>query len=97
VTELIDRTLVDLIGDDVGRITDVISDSVDLSPAWLVVKVGRLGGEHLVPVAAVDLTTDPVVTSVAKEQVKAAPKVRSHNEPTGLDRDQLYRHYGLVH
>ena len=96
MSEFIDQTLVDTSGDDVGTITDVIPDPVDLTPEWLVVKMGRLGGEHFVPIQAIELHDGHPVSSVAREQVKSAPKVHRHIEPDAEEREALLRHYGLA-
>lgn len=91
-----DRTLVDPTGNDVGKITDVISDSVDLTPRYLVVRVGRLGGEHLIPMEAVDTRDGQLVAAVDRDVVKSAPRVHDHTNPATAERDALYRHYGLA-
>lgn len=95
MSEFIGQTLVDHSGGDLGRITDVISNPIDLKPEWLVVKVGRLGGEHLVPFQTVESSEGHVSATVTKDQVKTAPKVPNHNELDRGTRDALYRHYGL--
>jgi len=96
MSEFIGQTLVDHSGGDVGKITDVISNPIDLKPEWLVVKVGRLGGEHLVPMQTVASAEGHVSATVTKDQVKAAPKVPNHSELDTGTRDALLRHYGLA-
>ena len=96
MSEFIDQTLVDPSGGDVGTITDVIANPIDLRPEWLVVRVGRLGGEHLVPMEAIEARDGQLVATVARAQVKSAPRVHQHVEPVATERDALYRHYGLA-
>lgn len=96
MTDLIDRMLIDRSGESVGRVVDVIADPVDLVPEWLVVKLGPIAGDHLVPVAAVDDRADGLVGAFAKGDVKSAPKVKEHIAPGSLEREALYRHYGLT-
>jgi len=94
--EFHDRMLVDGAGDDIGKIVDVISDPIDLHPEWLVVKLGRLAGEHLVPVAAVDERDDRLALTAGKDAVKSAPRLKEHLAPSDVEREAVYRHYGLT-
>jgi len=94
--ELIDRMLTDRSGEHVGRVIDVIADPVDLVPEWLVVKLGPLAGDHLVPVAAVEDRADGLVGDFDKGVVKAAPKVKEHIAPGATEREAIYRHYGMA-
>ena len=96
MTGLIDRMLVDRSGEDVGKVVDVIADPIDLVPEWLVVRLGRLAGEHLVPLAAVDDREDRLVGDFEKDDVRSAPRVREHTAPTSAERDALFRHYGVT-
>ena len=96
MSEFIDQTIVDPAGEDVGTVTDVIPDPIDLTPEWLVVRVGRMGGEHLIPIKAVEARDGQLVAAVPRDQVKSAPKVRRHIDPDPAERDALYRHYGLA-
>jgi len=47
--ELLDRE-----GAPVGKVTDVIADPATMRAEWAVVKTGRFGGEHLVPLDAIE-------------------------------------------
>lgn len=90
------RMLLDVHGEAIGSVTDVVSDPVTLEAEWLVVKLGRLAGEHLVPVAAVQDEDGQLRVKVAKEDVRATPKVHQHILPSTAERDSLYRRYGLT-
>jgi hypothetical protein len=96
MSEFIDQTLVDPSGEEVGTITDVIPDPVDMTPEWLVVRVGRFGGEHFLPANAVESLDGRLVAAVPRDRVKSAPRVRRHIDPDPTERDALYRHYGLA-
>lgn len=74
----------------------MISDPRDLQPRYLVVRVGRLGGEHLVPLEAVEERDGQLRAAVDKEQVKSAPRIHDHTSPASVERDELYRHYGMA-
>lgn len=95
-TDLSGREVHDRDGEKVGTITDVIAEPATLEAEWVVVKMGRLGGEHLVPIEAIDLTGDEVVVRFAKGEVKTAPKVKEHTSPSRAEKDSLLRHYGLA-
>jgi hypothetical protein len=96
MSEFIDQTLIDPSGEVVGTVTDVIPDPRDLTPEWLVVRVGRLAGEHYVPVEAVESRDGELRTVIPRERVKSAPKAQRHMEPDPEERDALYRHYDLA-
>jgi len=95
MSDLIDRKVVDRSGEDIGKVTDVIADPINLHPEWLVVKLGWLAGEHLVPVAVVEDKGDRCVAAFGKADVRTAPRVKDHRAPGGHERDALYRHYGM--
>jgi hypothetical protein len=95
MTEFSNQMLVDRSGEEIGKIDDVIADPFDLRPEWLVVKIGRFAGEHLVPIAAVTERGDRFVVDFTKEDVKSAPKTKTHTAPTAEEREAVYRHYGL--
>ena len=64
-TDLSGRDVLDRSGEKVGTVTDVIAEPTTLDPEWVVVRMGRLAGEHLVPIEAIDLTGDEVRVRVA--------------------------------
>ena len=87
--ELLDRD-----GEAVGKVTDVIADPITLEAEWAVVKLGRFGHEHLVPLQAIEEHGARLTVPFSKETVKDAPAVKAHTPPTTRERDELYRHYG---
>jgi hypothetical protein len=76
----------------VGKVTDVVSDESTLEPLWYEVKVGTLGGRHLIPVGQVEVSGDRLVVPYGKERVKTAPTA-SGVIPLDSERELLYDHY----
>jgi hypothetical protein len=76
----------------IGKITDVIAEESTLQPLWCEVKVGALGGRHLVPVGQVAVVGDHLVVPYGKDRVKTAPTA-SGVIPLDSERDLLYDHY----
>lgn len=82
-------------GDDIGEIVDVLgADGPDLTPSWLTVKTGWFSS-RLVPYGVVEPRGEQFVTTLAPDQIAHAPKVPTHFEPAGDDRDELCRYYGI--
>ncbi len=93
---VIGEKLLDRNGKPVGKITDVIVDSATLESEWITVKTGMMGGEHLVPIAAVEADDDQITVPFAKDEVKAAPTVdKGHAAPSPSERAQVFSHFGM--
>jgi len=93
---LIGEKLLDRDGNTVGKITDVIVDSATLENEWITVKTGMMGGEHLVPIAAVDEQSEQLQVPFAKDDIKAAPTVdKGHAAPSPSEREQVFSHFGM--
>ena len=93
---LIGEKLLDRDGNTVGKITDVIVDSATLENEWITVKTGMMGGEHLVPFAAVEANGNEIRVRFAKDDVKAAPTVdKGHAAPSPSERQQVFSHFGM--
>lgn len=90
------RHVVTSTGEEVGKVTDVIANPNDLRPEWLVVKLGPIAGEHLVPVDAVEVGQDALVVGFERADIKSAPRVHDHTAPTKEESVSLRRHYGLA-
>jgi PRC-barrel domain len=94
---LIGEKLIDREGNTVGRITDVIVDSATLENEWITVKTGMMGGEHLVPIAAVEERGDQIQVPFGKGDVKSAPIVdKGHAAPSPSEREQVFSHFGMA-
>lgn len=90
-------TLVDENGTEVGEVKDVIYDSTETEPAWLVVKAGLLRGEHVVPAdGAWQKNEGQVVVPFPAEVIKAAPKAGKNHIVTKEQAAQLAEHYNLT-
>ncbi|MDH4366372.1 MAG: PRC-barrel domain-containing protein [Acidimicrobiia bacterium] len=90
-------TLVDENGTEVGQVKDVIYGSSETEPEWLVVKAGRLRGEHVVPAGgAWQKNEGQVVVPFPAEVIKAAPKAGKNHVLTKEQQAQLTQHYRLA-
>jgi sporulation protein YlmC with PRC-barrel domain len=93
---LIGEKLLDRDGKPVGKITDVIVDAATLESEWITVKTGMMGGEHLVPFAAVAGDGDVIAVPFEKDQIKTAPVVdKGHASPSPRERAEVFSHFGL--
>jgi len=93
---LIGEKLTDRNGNPVGKITDVIVDAATLENEWITVKTGMMGGEHLVPIAAVEADGDQITIPFARDEVKSAPIVdKGHAAPSPSERVQVFSHFGM--
>ncbi len=89
-------TLVDENGTEVGEVKDVIYDSTETEPEWLVVKAGLMRGEHVVPAdGAWQKDEGQVVVPFPAEVIKAAPKAGKNHIVTKDQAAQLAEHYRL--
>lgn len=93
---LIGEKLVDRDGNPIGKITDVIVDSATLENEWLTVKTGMMGGEHLVPFAAVEEQGGEIAVPFAKDAIKSAPAPdKGHAAPSPSERQEVFSHFGM--
>lgn len=93
----IDLTVLDLHGEEVGTVTDIIADAETLAPEYLTVRTGlrdKLSGDHLVPVAIVDRAGEDLVVTCDRDVVQHAPRSREHLPPTASEREEIAAHYG---
>lgn len=95
VTDLVDRTAVDVDGDKVGKIFDVYVDNETNQPEWLAVNTGMFGSKvSFVPIGGATLVGDDVQIAFSKDQVKDAPNADADGELSPEEEDALYLHYG---
>ena len=89
--------VIDMQAESVGKVTDVIYDDRDMSPRWAVVKTGRLGSEHCVPLDnSYVASAGELVVAFDKMSVKRAPRVgRDHILTPQLERE-LRDYYGVA-
>jgi hypothetical protein len=77
-------------------VTDVLFDDRSV-PGWAVVKTGRLGGEHFVPLQHTYVDADGrLVVPLKKTDIKHAPRVRRDHVLTREARRELRDYYGIA-
>jgi PRC-barrel domain len=80
-------------GERIGRIADLISDPITLTPKWYVVKTGRLTHRlHLVPYDQTRAGEHGAVVPYDKERVTAAPELQGPS-PTEAEERELNQYY----
>jgi hypothetical protein len=91
------HTVVDAQLERVGKVTDVLFDDRAAGPRWAVVKIGMLGGEHLVPLdqTYVDLE-GRLVVPLNKSNIKRAPRVPRDHVLTPEAQRELRDYYGVA-
>jgi sporulation protein YlmC with PRC-barrel domain len=97
VAEWHGKLLVDLDGENIGKLQDVYVDVETDEPQFATVKEGLIG-RHLtfVPLGGVKVGPDELRVAVTKEQVQAAPNIEQHGEELSqADESALYHHYEL--
>jgi len=85
-------------GQHVGTVKDVVYDDPNEieEPTWLVVKAGKLRGQHYVPVAGSYRTEDErIVSPYPAELIRSAPKAGSEHVLDHELRQRLAEHYEL--
>ncbi len=78
-------------GSKIGTVSDVIVDPTTLEPEWYEVKVGHLGGHHLIPAEYLAVDQDRCSVPFEKERIKAAPSATT--PPSDQEREALRAHY----
>ena len=83
--------------ESVGKVTDVIYDDRDLRARWAVVKTGRLGGEHAVPLDnSYVADAGELVVPFDKMSIKHAPRVNHEHILTPQLERELRDYYGVA-
>jgi uncharacterized protein (TIGR02271 family) len=96
--DIIGRQAFDASGEKVGKIGQVYVDDRDGTPTWATVNTGLFGmKESFVPLDGADIKDGDVALSVAKSQVKDAPRVGDSSDHLDAPEEQeLRRHYGAA-
>ena len=96
MSDLVDRTVVDMDGDKVGTVLDVYLDQDTDQPEWLAVSTGLFGTKvSFVPLAGVGVDGDGNVTiAYPKTLVKESPRAEADGELSEQEERDLYAHYG---
>jgi hypothetical protein len=91
------RTLVDINGEDIGKLQGVYVDVETDEPQFATVKEGIVG-RHLtfVPLRGVRVGPEYLRVTTTKEQVRSAPDLEMHGEELSRDDEAaLYHHFEL--
>jgi uncharacterized protein YrrD len=97
VAEWHGRQLVDLNGENIGKLQDVYVDVENDEPQFATVKEGLIG-RHLtfVPLGGIKVGPEELQVAATKEQVQDAPNIEQHGEELSqADESALYHHYEL--
>jgi hypothetical protein len=95
LSEVIGAEVVDDAGATIGTVGAVYLDG-DGTPAWATVRSEVLGHtDAFVPLEDSRLDRGALVLTVSIDQVKRAPRPRTHAHPSTEETDLLRQHYGL--
>ena len=96
-TTFVDHDVLDVSGEKVGKVADVVPDARTLEPRWLVVESGGLRkNAHFVPVEGVQSGEGhTIVLPYDKDTVMHAVKAHRDHLLTPDDERELAAHYGL--
>lgn len=97
VAEWHGKMLVDLDGENIGKLQDVYVDVETDEPQFGTVKEGFVG-RHLtfVPLGGIQIGPDDLQVQVTKERVRSAPDIAIHGEELSqADESKLYHHFEL--
>jgi uncharacterized protein (TIGR02271 family) len=88
------RSVIDLSGDEIGKVQDIYLDDATQQPEWVAVAQGRSGKKSaLVPLQGARVGNE-ISVPYSKDQVKATPDIDAkHIDET--TEQKLYAHYGL--
>ena len=95
VPQFTGHDLLDVDGNKIGKIEDVLMGDSMADLSWLVVDTGLLGGKVLVPVGEVRRAGDRLSVPYTKDRVKSAPKAEDRLLLTEAEKGTLCRYYGL--
>ena len=94
--EFHDREVRDEHANHIGRVSDVIYDEAAGTVDWLVVDLGLLSSQHIVPAATAYRAEDgSIVVPYEKQTVKHSPRAPKDHVLTREDTSELSRYYGL--
>ena len=91
-----DRTVVDHDGQKIGKIEELYYDQDGGQPEWALVNTGMFGTKKtFVPIAGAQSDGEDLRVSVAKDQVKDAPRIDADQELSEDEERTLFEHYGV--
>jgi hypothetical protein len=82
-----------------GRLAEILYDTETDTPAFAVVRSGRLGGRHatLVPLSGASAGQDYLRVAVEKRAFKDAPSFDPERELSAEDEARAYEYYGITY
>lgn len=94
---LVDRDLVGIDGEKIGRISAIYLDTLTGEPDWLAVNIGGLLGRKrtFAPVTQVTLEGEGALVTWNKQHVKKAPKPQTEGVMSPTEKEKLRGYYGL--
>lgn len=95
--ECVGARLEELGGGNVGRVHGLLVDSVDGSPTWLIVKLGRIGRRAAVPArcAAAAGSTGRAWAAFPRSWIRGAAEIDPARGLTPSQERELTAHYGI--
>lgn len=94
---LLERTVVDVNGEKIGKVRQIYIDNESGSPTWVSVSTGLFSSSSLVPLsgATYQADTEPLRVRVSKGQVKSAPRLDSAGRISRDAEIELLAHYRI--
>jgi uncharacterized protein (TIGR02271 family) len=90
------RTVVDQNGQKIGKIDELYYDQEGGQPEWALVNTGMFGTKKtFVPIAGAQPAGEDLRVSVAKDQVKDAPRIDADQDLSEEEERTLFEHYGV--
>jgi sporulation protein YlmC with PRC-barrel domain len=93
---IIDATVYDAQGEQIGTVGDVYVDDDTGQPVWLLIDTGFFGRGLHVPAQGAELHEEGYRLPYTTDVLRAAPEVDAGAEELGeVDEAELFRYYGL--
>jgi len=97
-TEFRGHEVIDVRGDKIGKITDVVYDETINEPRLIVVDPGRFSAAHFVPLDGAEQTNEgEIVVPFERDLVKSSPRAHKDHVLTGHEVVEVEEHYGVVY
>jgi hypothetical protein len=90
------RVVVDVDGEEIGKIDAIYRNSSTDEPAWAAVRAGTIRRHTvIVPLGAAAPRGEDVGIVVRKDTIDEAPEIEPGDGLTAADEERLLAHYGL--
>ncbi len=92
------RTLVDRVGDRIGRIDELYDDAEGDQPAWALVSTGRFGTERtFVPIGSASPAGEDLQVPIGRGAINDAPRIDTDQELSEPEERRLFDHYQIAY